>query len=440
MSHVEAANRYVRDVLSGKIPACKFVRQACERQLNDLEKFSGEGADYYFSGEAAEEICNFIEQLPHVKGEWARRREKIKLWPWQQFILTTVFGWKKANGLRRFRMAYIEVPRKNAKSTLSAGIGLYGLTKDGEIGAEVYSAATTRDQAKIVFADAQQMARKTKGLEVKYGLRVNAHNISVLERASKFEALSAEGETLDGLNVHVGIIDELHAHRTRQVFDVIETATGSRAQPLIWSITTAGSNRSGICYEQRTYITKILDSVVEDESYFGIIYTIDAEDDWTSEDAWKKANPNYGVSIYPDDIARLATKAMQLPSAQNNFLTKRLNVWVNADTAWMDMRAWERCGNPELSMDEFEGEPCIIAVDLASKIDLAAMCAIFQREGHYFTFWKYYLPEAAIENASNSQYAGWANSGRITITPGNVIDFGQIEEDLKALCSRFQVL
>lgn len=432
--HVAAALEYARAVVEGEIPACKWTRLACERQLDDLER---EGFPYRFDVQRADRICRFIEKLPHIKGKWAGT--PIQLEPWQQFILTTVFGWVDADGNRRFRTAYTEVPRKNAKSTITSGVGLYMTAADGEGGAEVYSAATTRDQARIVFRDAQQMARRCPAFRNRFGVEVNAHNINVLETASKFEALSAEGNSLDGLNIHFAAVDEVHAHKTRAVWDVLETATGARTQSLLWGITTAGSNRAGICYELRTYLTKILDGVAEDETFFGVIYTIDDGDDWTDPEVWAKANPNYGVSVLPDDIARLCKKAQEMPSAQNNFLTKRLNVWVNADTAWMDMRAWDRGGDPVLTLDDFEGERCWVGLDLASKTDIAAMNVVFERDGEYYLFGKYYLPEQAAEDGRNSQYGGWAIEGRLITTPGNVTDYAYIENDLRDLMARFDV-
>lgn len=330
------------------------------------------------------------------------------------------------------------IPTHN--STISSAIGLYMAFMDGEGGAEVYSAATTRDQAKIVFNAAQDMARKTPAFLARKGVSVMAHHIAQSKTASTFLPLSSEGGTLDGLNVHCGIIDELHAHKTRAVFDVIETGTGAREQSLLWLITTAGSNRAGVCYEQRTYLTKILSGVAVDESYFGIIYTCDDGDDWTLRDTWIKANPNFGVSVFEDDITRLCNKAMTMPSAQNNFLTKRLNVWVNADTSWMDMRAWDACANTELTIEDFEGDQCWVALDLASKTDMAALVALFRRDGKYYPFGKFYLPEETIESSGNSQYAGWDIQGLITTTPGNVIDFEFIERDLLELTSRFEVV
>jgi len=435
---VGIAKQYAEDVLSEKILACKWTKLACERFFKDRKRSEGDWPFTLFEN-SANRFCKAIEKMPHVHGTWDSKT--IILEPWQIFLIVNVFGWiHKITRLRRFRTVYIEVPRKNAKSTLTSTVGLCMLVLDKEMGSECYSAATTRDQAKRVFADAQTMARRMPGFRKKYGVQVNARNINVLKTASKFEALSAEGSTLDGLNIHFAGIDELHAHKTRVVYDVLETATGARKQPLLWSITTAGSNRAGICYEQRSYLTKILERVHEDDTYFGIIYTIDDTDDWTDKKIWAKANPNYAVSVEPDDLARLCKKAMQMPSAQNSFLTKRLNVWVNADEAWMDMRAWEKCADPKLKREDFLGRKCWVAVDLASKIDIAALAMLFEKEGHYYAFLNHYLPEEALEDPTNSQYSGWVRSGRIIETPGVRIDFDYIEDDLRQLKSDYQVL
>jgi phage terminase large subunit-like protein len=387
----------------------------------------------------AERVCRFAELMPHIKGEWAGTL--IKLDGWQSFVLSTVFGWVDDNGYRRFKTAYIEVPRKNAKSTLSSTVALYCLTADGEAGAEVYSAATTRDQARIVWQDAKRMVEKSPGLRSKLGVNTSAHAIYVDNTASSMKALSRDqGGNLDGLNIHCGIIDELHAHKTRDVFDVIETGTGSRRQPLLWLITTAGFNRAGICYEQRSYTLKLLSGAAKDEEYFGIIYTIDKDDDWADESAWAKANPNWCVSVNPDDIRRKARKAMETASAVNNFLTKHLNVWVNAATAWMDMRAWDECGDQTLALEQFEGQECHIGVDLATKTDIAAVNITFRKDGEYYAFNRFYLPEDAASEGRNSQYSGWGRSGKLILTPGNVTDFALIEADIRDLASRFRVL
>ena len=444
------ARHYAEAVVAGDLPACRWVELACQRQLNDLARFKGKSSPFQFNpklldqnGRAfhpADNLCAFIERLPHVKGPLAG--EPIKLEPWQAFILTTVFGWVKPDGKRRFRRSYIEVPRGNAKSTLSSAVALYMLAADREGGAEVYSLATTRDQARIVFGDAQTMARKSAGFRSRFGVNVGAHNMHVLTSGSKFEALSAEGSTLDGLNIHFGCVDELHAHKTRTVYDVVETGTGKRNNSLLWVITTAGSNRAGICYEVRTFVTRMLDGVFEDDSQFGIIYGLDDGDDWTSDSALIKANPNWGISVQPEVLLPLQAKAMQMPSATNNFKTKHLNEWVNADTAWMDMRAWDACSDATLDLDDFAGHPCWIGLDLASKTDIAAMVLVFRHPeiaGGYAVFGRYYLPEDTVNGSSNSQYSGWMRAGRLTVTPGNVIDFGWIEADLIDFASRFEI-
>ena len=464
-NYVKIARGYIDDVLSGRIPACRWVKLACQRQLDDLARVGTEGWPWTFDQEKAERVCRFIELLPHIKGRWAS--PLIVLAAWQIFVLTTVFGWIGADGNRRFRTVYEELPRKNAKSTKLSGVALYALCED-EPGAEVYSAATKKDQARIVWDDAKRMVMKTPGLKRRFGVETHAHAISVEDRAAKFIALSSDEDGLDGLNIHFAGVDELHAHKTRAVWDVLDSGTGARSQPLIWAITTAGFNRTGICYEQRTYATRILERSYVDDRYFGIIYTIDEElkdadgnvtapaDDWTSEAAWRKANPNYGVSVKPEDIAALCRKAQASAQSQNNFLTKRLNVWCSAETAYYNMAAWRKKGTRAgLDIAAFEGQPCWIGLDLSAKTDVAAKVRLFRQtekaiakngaefeQAHYTAFLTAYLPEEVVEegaNANTSHYEGWAREDRLVLTDGAAIDLDRIEEDLREDCRRFDV-
>ena len=436
----KVASQYCLDILKGVIPANKYVKQACRRQLDDLAKENTSEFPYIYDPSKGARVCTFVEQLPHIKGKLAG--EPIHLEPWQIFILMTAFSWvHKDTGYRRFRRTYIEVPRGNGKSAMSSAIGLYMLCADGEGGAEVYSFATTRDQAKIVFGDAQHMAKKTAGLRNHFGIEINAHNINQVKTASKFEALSAEGSTLDGLNTHFAIIDELHAHKTRAVYDVVETSIGKRTQSMLWVITTAGSNRAGICYEVRGFVRKVLEKTGHDDTQFGIIYGLDEkDDDWTTEEALKKANPNWGVSVMPEVLLPLQAKAMSMPSAANNFRTKHLNEWVNADVSWMDMRAWEACTDSSLSVEDFRGEQSYIALDLASKTDIAAKMLLFVRDGHYYAFGDYYLPRETVDKGENSQYSGWESLGLLTVTDGAIIDFMVIENKILEDCKQFDVI
>lgn len=459
--HVAKALDYCRDVVSGIVPACKWVRLACQRQLDDLKRAEGEWL-YRFDEGKAGRVCRFLEQLPHVKGPLAKTGELFRMEPWQCFVVTTAWGWvRRDTGARRFRRAYIEVPRGNGKSFLSSGIALYGLGADGESGAEVYSGATTREQAKITYGDAERMLKKRPELARKLGLRVTAHAISQPASGSVFKALSREAGNQDGQNIHVAVVDELHAHRTREMWDVLVTGAAKRPQSMIWTITTAGSDTAGICYEVRDTVVKMLEGA-EMEGLFGVIYTLDNVgeadgDDWRDPASWEKANPNWHASIDHASYALAAAEAMQTASKENNFLTKHLNVWCNADVAWMDMAAWDRCKDATLKEEDFAGKPCTLGIDLAHKTDICTKARVFFRdlpavnrdgtpkmrrgddgeptdeqavERHFYLFVDSYLPEAAVENARNASYEGWAKDGWVKTTPGEVTDFDVVQESV----------
>lgn len=451
--YTDAAAAYCAGVVNGSIPACKWTRLAAERQIEDLRRPLSADWPYVFDDQAATRVCQFIELLPHIKGKWAREGRLIKLEPWQCFILTTVFGWvHHASGLRRFREVYIEVPRKNGKSAISSGVALYMLAFDGEHGAEVYSAATTKEQARIVFDDASAMASRTD-MGVAFGVVVQRHIITVADTASKFLPLAAEASTQDGLNIHFAVLDELHAHKKRELYDVLDTARGAREQSILWSITTAGDNRAGICYERRTHVTKILQNTVHDPAIFGVIYTIDDNDDPFVPTSWAKANPNWGISVLVDDMTAAARKAEAMPSALNNFLTKRLNVWVNGGSPWMDMKAWDRCAHADLqNIEEFAGAKVWMGLDLAQKKDFAALVMAFQTEvlelqpdGIYepVTRWcihtRLYLNELAIQESGNAHLSGWARQGYVHVTDGDLTDFDVVADDMRRFCRLFDV-
>lgn len=442
-NYIAIANLYIKKVLNGAIPACLYVRQACQRQKKDLEDARKKAYPYEFDKFLAAKACLFIEHLKHIKGELAG--QPIRLEPWQIFLLTTIFGWVyRGEKRRRFRKVYIEVPRGNAKSTLAAGVGLYMMTMDDEGGAGCYSFATSRDQAREVFDVAKEMMRHDPAVCNALGVRVFEHSITQPASSSCFQPKQAQGKTLDGLNTHFACVDELHAHKTREVYDVVETSIGKRSQPLLFAITTAGFDLAGICYEIRSYVTQVLSGQMKADDQFGIIYTIDQGDEWTSEEALKKANPNWGVSVVPETILALLDKAKAIPSAANNFKTKHLDVWCNANAAWMDMQALHSCVDGSLSLDSFEGEECYIGIDLASRIDIAAMVKLFVRKidgkTHYYAFGDYWLPRETVEISPNSQYKGWEVTGELHITEGASTDFEQIEEKLLEDCSRFDVV
>ena len=446
--YIGIATKYREDVLAGVIPACEWVKRSCERQKADVER-AATGWIYEFNKKRATDICAFVEAMPHVEGKWAQAGEKIHLGPWQVLLYSTIFGWVHADSKqRRFRTVYLELPRKNSKTTMSAPVGLWMTGCDGEAGGKVFSAATTFKQASLVWNIARLMIQKEPGLQKHFGLGVSAHAIYHEASGSSFQPLSAEGNSLDGLNASCIIIDELHAHRNRRVYDVLETSKGARTQPLLWCITTAGSDRSGICYEVRTHVTKVLNRVVEDDSFFGVIYTIDDGMDPFAEDSWKVANPNYNVSVDPAEIRNLAVKARSTPAALATFMTKHLSCWVNADVGLFNIVNWtEKCFYPDLSLEDCAGQACIIGIDLAWKSDFSSMVFLFEgafedepdRPKHYFVFARHYLASKAIELSDNAQLAGWVREGWIIETPGDTTDFRVIEEDLAAACESFQV-
>jgi phage terminase large subunit-like protein len=438
--HIAQAQAYMQGVLGGDIPACKWTILAIKRQAADLARTVSDEWPWVFDQAKAVRPCEFVELLPHIKGKWAKDRQLISLAAWQSFVVTAIFGWvHKDTGMRRFRDVYLEVPRKNAKSTLSSGIALYMLTADGEQGAEVYSAATTKDQARIVFDAAKAMAIKTPDLRTYLGLAILTHSLTVAHTASSFKPLAAEGSTQDGLNIHLGVIDELHAHKKRDLYDVLDTARGAREQPLLLVITTAGSDLSGICYERRTYLTKVLDGVIDDHSTFGIIYTIDDGDDPFIESSWAKANPNWLASVLRDDMEAASRNAENSESSRNNFFTKRLNVWVNGESAWMDMVAWSKCADPTMHLPDFAGEKCWMGLDLAQKKDFAALCLVFERSGVWHVVTRLYLNELAVQESGNAHLSGWARSGHVVVTDGDITDFDVLAEDMRSYCRMFDV-
>ncbi|CAO3445765.1 Phage terminase, large subunit [Azospirillum argentinense] len=445
--HVELAERYIDDVLSGAIPACKWVRLACQRHRDDLRADNSVDWPYRFDQVKAEKACKFIELLPHTKGKWAKvdpanpKGHLIRLEPWQCFVLCVVFGWvRKADGFRRFRQVYVEVPRKNGKSALVAGIGLYMLCADGEHGAEVYSGATSEKQAWEVFGPARVMANGRPDLKAHYGVAVNASNISILGNSSKFEPVI--GKPGDGASPSCSITDEYHEHQTSDQFDTMVTGMGAREQPLAIVITTAGDNIAGPCYDMRGVVLNVLQKVATDEELFGIVYTIDEGDDWADPAVIRKANPNCGVSISVEFLLARQREAVNNSRNRGRFLTKHLNKWVNARSAYFDMAAWDRCAVPGLRLEDFEGRRVVLALDLASKVDIAAMEVLVLPEAEdepHYTFGFHYLPEETVLLPENEHYQAWDADGWLIVTEGNITDYGEIEADIMDLCSRFQV-
>lgn len=458
--YASIASGYAKDVVAGRILACKWVRLACNRHLRDLESSSRKRYPYTFDAGQANFACRFIEALPHTKGRWAVARHgdsrNIRLEPWQVFFIASIFGWvHKSNGLRRFRKAYLEVPRKNGKSIKAAGIGLLMLAADEEFGAEVFSGATSEKQAWEVFRPARLMALQTPGLRKRYGVRVNAKSLHVFRTGSRFEPVI--GKPGDGASPSCGIVDEFHEHDDDDLYDTLLTGMGAREQPLMLIITTAGTNLAGPCYAMHDDVQQILQGTVEDDELFGIIYTVDDGEKWTTDEALKMANPNYGVSVSAEYLASRQAEAVRSSRKQNTFKTKHLNLWCGARSPWMNLEEWEKAKDTELRLEDFSRESCWIGLDLSSKIDLSAAVKIFTRKlptpvkdpdsgiieiqelDHYYAFGRYYVPEERVSDPEKRHYQGWVKDGYLIQTGGAVIDHKRIERDIVDDSERYQL-
>jgi phage terminase large subunit-like protein len=430
---------YAEAVVRGDIAAGQLIRHACERHLADLE--AGELRGLWFDEAAAERAIQFFGWLKHSKGEWAG--QSFQLAPWQQFVVGCIFGWKRADGLRRFRNAYVEIPRKNGKSTLASGIGLYLLVADGEPGAEIYTAATKRDQARITHSEAIRMVKASPALRKR--VATFKDNLNVPATNSKFEPLGADADTMDGLNVHAAIIDELHAHKTRATVDVLDTATGARRQPLIFEITTAGWDRQSVCWQHRRYSEQVLEGIVEDDTWFAFVATIDKEDDWTDPAVWAKANPNWDVSVKPDDLARKAERAKNVPAEQNAFKRLHLNVWTEQAERWLDLAKWDECDGA-VELERLQGRRCYAGLDLSSTLDVTALLLLFPDDEEppgYDVLAFFWIPEESVierTRKASVPYQTWVGQGLMEATPGNVIDYAWIEARILELGSLYEIV
>lgn len=440
---VKAAETYARRVVAGKIPCCKWIKLACKRHLDDLKASKAADYPYKFDPAKAEKIAKFLQLLPHTKGKWASKRELIKLEGWQLFSVCIPFGWlRKKDNTRRFRTIVIFVPRKNGKSIIGGGVGAYMFVADGEFGAEVYSGATTEKQAWEVFRPAKLMIERTPELRDHYGVEVNASNMCRLEDGSRFEPVI--GKPGDGSSPSCAIVDEYHEHQDSTLFDTMETGMGAREQPVILVITTAGSSIGGPCHQLVRDAERMLEGVIDRPDLWAMLYTIDPGDDWTSEEALIKANPNHGVSINGDFLLARQRDAMQSASKQATFRTKHLNEWVGAKNAWLNMLRWKEAP-PRKSLQELEGRRCIIGLDLASKIDIAGNILLFppvDGDPFWHVHGRYYLPEARVIeelDGNTSRYREFDALGLLTLTDGEVIDFEVIKDDLREFAGRFDI-
>lgn len=431
------ALQYIDDVINNKIPACKWVKLAVKRHVDDLKRQNTKEFPYWFDEKAAMRKIAFTQELHHIEGPLASQRLKISLEPWQQFIDWCLFGWKRTGtNTRRFRKAYIEVARKNGKSLMASAAAWYCSLMDGEAGPKSYCVAMKRDQAKLVWDTIEKQIKYTPFLQSKTRTYKQGNSIVINGNDGYIRPLGKDHKSTDGLNPHFVSVDEYHAHPTAEMLNVMEDGMGARSQPLLYIITTAGFDINSPCYQQeRTMVAGILDGTIEPrlENVFGIIFTLDEEDDWTDEKVWVKSNPNLGVSIDVDYLRSQVSQALASPQKQNDVKTKNLNLWTNSVTSWIGSEAWDKC--PSEAIDP-TGRICTGAFDLSSTTDLTAWVLCFppkDLEKAYTLLCRFFLPSDDLrdrERRDKVPYSLWAEMGYLTLTPGNVIDYDFVEAQI----------
>jgi phage terminase large subunit-like protein len=448
---VNAVDAYALEVVEGRIPAGKYHRLSCARHLADRRRECTPGFPYRFEWAHADRFLRFARLMKHYKGRQFSG-QRFEPTPSQVFRLGSLFGWRHAEtGFRRFTTAYSELPRKNGKSFEEAVVAVYVTFFEGEPGAEGYCIATKEKQARIVF-DASKRLVKASGLNDR--IRINAANLHRESTYSRLEPLGSDSDTTDGLNPHFVGVDELHAFKSRGLLDVMESATGARLNPLIFIITTAGDDLVSVCGDQHEYACQILEGTLDDDAstlaFFAFIAHADEGDDPWSETTWRKANPNYGVSVNPEDLRKLAAKAQKMPSAAAEFQQKRLNVWINSSAPCLSLDGWRhgqtKGWRPAFDVPDLHGAPCYVGIDLASKIDLCAVVLVFPPAPPARPRWRWivqsWTPAETLDvraHRDRAPYRVWVNQGWLLTTPGVKIDQRVIYDAVIAACELYDV-
>lgn len=435
----DVAIRYAEQVVAGEVPACWQIRASCQRFLDDVR-----GEEWAFNAAKVERACQFAETFPYLEGPLARKKLKLRLEPWQVWIIAALFGVVDGDGYRKHREAFIEIPRKNGKSTFAAVIALYMLVADYEQRAQVYIGATALKQADFCFQPCREMAGKAPGFVTHFGSIITKKKIETRD-GSFLEPMI--GDPPDGSNPHLAILDEAHEnHNFSRQRETMRTGMGARTQPLLITITTAGFNEAGDCRLLQAQCEQILAGELTDVRRFSAIYTIDKEDDWRDFDVWKKANPNVGVSFTEARLRELYDTAMSVPSEKPGLLTKHLNVWQSSNSAWVNMKDWD-CNADALPFDEVKdkGYTAHIGVDMSKVIDVTSIGLLVDvptndgLQHHFYPF--LFLPEMAIQRQPKNAaaYQEWAASGELTLTPDDETDYAAVEAKLRELNNQFAV-
>ena len=393
--------------------------------------------EFWFDEAAANRAVEFFSKcLTHTKGEWAGKPLHLDEWQAEK-IIRPLFGWKRKDGTRKYRTAFIMIPRKAGKSTLAAGIANILLFADNEPGAEVYSAAADREQAAIVFEMAKGMVDASEPLRKR--ATCYKRSIVVPSTASSYKVLSSDAFTKHGFSASGIVIDEVHALPNRDLWDVLTTSTGARRQPLTVAITTAGYDRHSLCFELYDYAVKVRDGIIKDDAFLPVIFEAGKEDDWTSPVTWRKAHPGLGVSVKEEYFAAECAKAQQLPGYENTFKRLLLNIWTEQNTRWIPMEAWDKCNEP---LPDLTKQTCYAGLDLATTTDIAALVLAFPLGSTVHLLPFFFVPEEGIRRRSERDrvpYEVWARQGDLIATEGSVIDYEIIRSKINELAEQYHI-
>ncbi|HEA3302673.1 TPA: terminase large subunit [Pasteurella multocida] len=423
---------YAEQVKSGEIVACKRIKQAVDRYFTDLAN-----PDYYFDVETVAKFVKFSALCPHVKGHLYK--QPIELSDWQIFLFANILGFKyRDSGLRKYRSAYVQVARKNAKSTVAAILANWFLVMEkGQ--QDIYTAAVSRDQARIVFDDAKKMALLSKPLNKR--LTIQQHKMLYSQKNSLMRPLAAKSSTIEGTNPSLAIVDEYHLHPDNSVYSALELGQGARPEGLLFAITTAGSNTISACKQHYDYCCQILDGTEKNESIFILIYELDDENEVDDPKNWIKANPNIGKSIPYKDFENTIAKARGIPSEWVEMLTKRFNVWCQGTTPWLSEGSWALCKR-DYEESSLLHQDCYMGLDLSSTNDLTSICYTFPQGQKVRLITRHYLPEYQLNNVANKNraiYRQWMRQGWLRITEGDCIDYDKIRDDILKDAERFNI-
>lgn len=461
---------YINKVINKELPVCQAAFLAVKRHLDDIEKSKNNDYPFYFDEDEAKRPITFIQSLVHTKGEWANHN--IILESWEQFIIASIFGWRrKENKLRRYKKAYVQVSRKNGKTTFASGIGNYCFFCDSpaEAGVEIYYIATKKDQAKIAWSESERQIRKAKALNKEAITYKQTSTITKKkDTASKSKPLGQDSNTEDGLNPHLVIVDEYHAHPDNELLNVLESGMGARRQPLTFIITTAGFDKTSVCFSEYEYAKQILQGSLNNDEYFCIIYEPDnIKDIWIFMSEYKEklnnnqntqeqeelinniifqANPNINISVKDSYLKSRLFEGLDKPVQRTDILTKNLNVWTQASEVWISSDRWLKSYlHQNININELKGKRACIGLDLATTRDIAAYVLCFDTVDNdpYILLPRFFMPKENIRQRSKEDrvpYELWASQGLITLTNGDIIDFDIIESSILKDARDFEII